>query len=137
MGVTAMHVIPRRLYSSAAVHQSASLVTVIFPAVRAPPSGRGVPRYLAKVLAQVWLVGESAFQRYVTQGRFCLQHVLSRQLDASPNHEGMRWLSEGASKGAREMRFAELHKRAKIRDKYRTCDMTMDIGKHFARLPGA
>jgi hypothetical protein len=35
------------------------------------------------------------------------------------------------------MRFAELHKRAEIRDKYRTCDMTINIGTHFARLPGA
>jgi hypothetical protein len=36
------------------------------------------------------LVGESASQRYVAQGRFGVQHVMSRQLDASPDHEGMR-----------------------------------------------
>jgi hypothetical protein len=35
------------------------------------------------------------------------------------------------------MRFAELYKRAKIRDQYRTCDMTINVGTHFARLPGA
>ena len=35
------------------------------------------------------------------------------------------------------MRFAELYKRAKIRDQYGTCDMTINIGAHFARLPGA
>jgi hypothetical protein len=65
-------------------------VTDIFAAVRASPRRRGVPRYLSKVLAQVWLVGKSAPQRYITQGRFSLQHVLSRQLDATPDHEGMR-----------------------------------------------
>ena len=112
-------------------------VTVIFTAVRAPPGRRGVSRYLAKVLAQVWLVGESALQRYVAQGRFRLKHVLSRQLDASPDQEGMRRLAEGAPKGAREMRFAELHKRAKIRDKYWTCDMTINMRTHLPRLPGA
>jgi hypothetical protein len=35
------------------------------------------------------------------------------------------------------MRFAELNKRAEVRDKYRTCDMTINIRTHFARLPGA
>ena len=65
-------------------------VTVFFAAVRASPGRRGVPRYLSKLFTQVWLVGESASQRYITQGRFSLQHVLSRQLDATPDHEGMR-----------------------------------------------
>jgi hypothetical protein len=64
--------------------------TVIFAAVRTSPGRRGVPRYLSKLLAQVWLVGEPASQRYITQGRFSLQHVLSRQLDAPLDHEGMR-----------------------------------------------
>lgn len=35
------------------------------------------------------------------------------------------------------MRFAESSKRAKIRDKYRACDMAINIGTHLARLPGA
>jgi hypothetical protein len=35
------------------------------------------------------------------------------------------------------MRFAELHKRAKIRDKYWTFDMTINISTDFACLPGA
>jgi hypothetical protein len=35
------------------------------------------------------------------------------------------------------MRFTELHKRAKIRDKYWTFDMTINISTHFACLPGA
>jgi hypothetical protein len=65
-------------------------VTVIFTAVRASPGPRGVSRYLSKVLAQVCLVRESASQRYITQGLFSLQHVLSRQLDATPDDEGMR-----------------------------------------------
>ena len=65
-------------------------VTVIFATVRASPRCRSLPRYLSKEFAQMWLVGESALQRYVTQGRFRLQHVSSRQLDASPDHEGMR-----------------------------------------------
>jgi hypothetical protein len=89
------------------------------------------------VLAQVWLVGESASQRNITQRSFSLQHELRRQLDATPDHEGMRRPSESAPKSAREMRFAELHKRAKIRDKYWPCDITINIGTHFARLPAA
>ena len=35
------------------------------------------------------------------------------------------------------MRFAESNKGAEIRDKYRTADMTINIGTHFASLPGA
>jgi hypothetical protein len=38
----------------------------------------------------MWLVGESAMQRYVAQGRFSFEHELSRQFDASSDHEGMR-----------------------------------------------
>jgi hypothetical protein len=69
---------------------TAMSVTRIFAAVRASPGCRGVPRYVSKVLAQVWLVGESAPQRYVNQGRFGLQHALSRQFDALSDHEGIR-----------------------------------------------
>jgi hypothetical protein len=89
------------------------------------------------MLAQVWLIGESASQRYVAQGDIGLQHVLSRQLDATPDHERVRWLSERAPEGAREMRFAELNERAEIRNKHRTGDLTVNIGTYFARLPGA
>jgi hypothetical protein len=38
----------------------------------------------------MWLVGEAASQRDIAQRRFSLQHLLSRQLDAPPDHEGMR-----------------------------------------------
>jgi len=65
-------------------------VNGIFTAVRASPSRRGVSRNLSKVPAQMWLVGESAMQRYVAQGRFSFEHELSRQFDASSDHEGMR-----------------------------------------------
>jgi hypothetical protein len=34
------------------------------------------------------------------------------------------------------MRFAELNKGAEFRDKHRTCDMSFNVGTHFARLPG-
>lgn len=51
-----------------------------------------MPDYLSKVFAQVWLVGESASQRYVAQRRFSLQQVLSCQLDATPDHECVRQL---------------------------------------------
>jgi hypothetical protein len=64
-------------------------VTVIFAAVRASPGRRGMPRCLSKVLAQMWLVGEAASQRYITQGRIGFQHVLGRQLDTTLYHEGM------------------------------------------------
>jgi hypothetical protein len=65
-------------------------VTVIFAAVRASPGRRGVPRYLSKVLAQVWLVSEPALQRYIAKRGVSLQHLLSRQFDATPDQEGMR-----------------------------------------------
>jgi hypothetical protein len=108
---------------------------VIFAAVLTSPGRRGVPRCLSKVLAQMWLVGEAALHRNIAQRRFSLQHVLSRQLDAPPDHEGMRCLAECALEGAREMRFAESNMCAEIRDKYLTRDMTINIGTHFACLP--
>jgi len=49
-----------------------------------------VPGCLSKVLAQVRLIGEAALQRNIAQGRFSLEHVLSRQLDAAADHEGVR-----------------------------------------------
>jgi MalT-like TPR region len=67
-----------------------SLVHVIFPTVCAPPGrGRG-PHCLSKELAQVRLIRESAAQRNFAQGCFRLQHVVSRQLDATHDYECMR-----------------------------------------------
>jgi len=34
------------------------------------------------------------------------------------------------------MRFAEPNERAEFRDKHPTCDMTIDVVTHLARLPG-
>jgi hypothetical protein len=82
------------------------------------------------------LVGESALQRYVAQGRFSLQHVFSRQLDATPDHEGVRCLSEGTPEGTREIPFAELNERTQIRHSYPIRDMTINVGTHSARVPG-
>jgi hypothetical protein len=82
------------------VSQRASSITLIFPPVRAPPGRGGVSRCLSKVLRQVRLIAEPAAQRDMAQGFFGLQHVLSRQLDAPPDHEGMRGLAECAPKGA-------------------------------------
>jgi hypothetical protein len=146
MGEVFTQLLPRPTFSSAQrrlrlhaflnkARSAAMSVTVVFAAVRPSPSRRGVARYLSKLLAQVWLVGEPASQRYITQRRLSLQHVLSRQLDATPDHEGMRGVAESAPEGAREMRFAKLHKRAEIGDRYRICDMTINIGTHFACLP--
>jgi hypothetical protein len=39
--------------------------TIVPTAVRASPGRRSVPRYLSKVPAQMWLVGESALQCYL------------------------------------------------------------------------
>jgi hypothetical protein len=96
-----------------------------------------VPRYLPEVLAEMWLVGESASQRYIAQRLLGLQHALRRQLYASTDQERVRRLAECAPEGAREVRFAELNERAQIRDKYRACNVTIDISTHLARLPGA
>jgi hypothetical protein len=52
------------------------------------------------VLTQVRLIREPASQRDIAQGCVGLQHVLSRQLDAPPDHEGMRGLAKCAPKGA-------------------------------------
>jgi hypothetical protein len=41
------------------------------------------------VLAQVRLIGESASQRNVAQGRIRLQHVSRGQLQATPDHESV------------------------------------------------
>jgi hypothetical protein len=93
------------------------LVSATFSAVLASPGRRGVPHYLSEVFAQVWLVGESALQCYVAQRHFSPQHVLSRQLDATPDHEGVWCHSECTLEGPREMRFAEVNERTKVRDK--------------------
>jgi len=84
----------------------------------------------------VRLVREAAPQRDIAQGRVGLEHVLSRQLDATVNHERMRGGSERALERAREVRLAALDQRTKVCDAYRACDMTIDILTHLARLPG-
>jgi hypothetical protein len=84
----------------------------------------------------VRLVGEAAPQRNVTQGRIGRQHVLGGQFHAPSHHERVRRLPERALEGSREVRFAALNERAKIRDKDRPCDMTINIVTHLARLPG-
>jgi hypothetical protein len=116
-------------------HHRTLFVSVTFSAVRASPGRRGVSHYLSKVFAQVWLVGESTLERYVAQRPFSLQHVLNRQLDATPDHVGVRSLSECTREDTREMRFAEVSERTKVRDEYPIRDMTSDIGAHFARVP--
>jgi hypothetical protein len=88
------------------------------------------------VLAQVRLVGKSASQCNVAQGRIRLQHVSRGQLHATPDHESVGRLAEGTLKGAGEVRFAAVNERAEIRDGYRPCDMTINIVTHPARLPG-
>jgi hypothetical protein len=49
------------------------------------------------VLGQVRLVGESASQRNVAQGRIRLQHVSRGQFQATPDHEGVGWFPGGIS----------------------------------------
>jgi hypothetical protein len=87
------------------------------------------------VLAQVRLVREAAPQRDVAQRSLSLQHVLSRQLQATLDHERVRGGSERALEGAREMRLAALDQRTEVCDTYRACDMTIDVLTHLARLP--
>jgi hypothetical protein len=91
---------------------------------------------LSKQLTQVRLVGESASARDIAQRSVRLQHVARGQLQATPYYESVRRLTEGMPEGAREVRFAPPNERTEIRDEYRPFDVTIDIVKHLARLPG-
>ena len=84
--------------------------------VRAPPGRWGLARSQPEVLAQVRLVGETAMKRNVAQARIGRQHVLSGQFHATSHQESVRRFPEGAPKGAGEVRFAALKKRAEIGD---------------------
>jgi hypothetical protein len=110
-------------------------VSVTISAARASPGRWWVSCCLSKGFAEVWLVGESASQRDVAQGRVSLQHVLSGQLDAAPDHESARWLSEGTPEGARKMRFAEMNEPTEIPDEYPICNVTINIGTYFEHVP--
>ena len=89
----------------------------------------------SEAIAQVCLIYKSALQRDVAQRRVSLQHVLSGQLQATPNHEGVRWYAECAFEGACEVRFAQPNMRAEICGEYRTCDVAIDILTHLAHPP--
>jgi len=100
------------------------------------PGRRGLAHSLPEVFAQVRLVGEPAPQRNVTQGRIGRKHVLSGEFHATSHQENVRRLPEGALEGAGEVRLAAPNECAQIRDGYRTCNMTIDMVTHPARLPG-
>jgi hypothetical protein len=100
------------------------------------PGRRGFANGLPELVAEVRLVGETAPRRDVTQGRIGRKHVLSGQFHATSYDERVRRLPECALEGSREVRFAALNKRAKIRNEYRPRDMTINVVMHLARLPG-
>jgi hypothetical protein len=81
------------------------------------------------------LIHKSTLKRNLAQGRISLKHVLSGQFDATPHHKCMWGAPECAPEGARKMRFATLHERAEIRDKYATGDMPVDMVEHPSSLP--
>ena len=54
------------------------------------------------------LVYEAAQKRDAAKGCVCMDHVVSGQLQTTPNHEGMRRFAERALERAREMRAAYL-----------------------------
>ena len=83
---------------------------------RASPRRWSLSGDLSKVLAQMRLIYKSTAQRDVTKGCIRLKHVLSCQLDPTPNYKGMGGVPERSPEGARKMRFAALHKSAQIRD---------------------
>jgi hypothetical protein len=88
------------------------------------------------VLGQVRLVGESASQGNVAQGRIRLQHVSRGQHQATRDHKSVGRLAKSLFKRAGEMRFAAVDERAEIRNEHRPRDMSINISKDLARLPG-
>ena len=66
----------------------------------------------AKLLTQMRLIRKSASKRDIAQGHIGLQHILGSQFDPTPDHKSVGGVSEGASKGARKMRFAAPHEGA-------------------------
>ena len=102
----------------------------------AAPGSRRFSRYLSKELAQVRLIHKPAAQGNIAQGCLGLQHVLSGQLDAAPNHEGMRGKSERPPERTRKVRLAAFHDCAQIRDQYASGDVVVDVFDHFPDLPG-
>jgi hypothetical protein len=81
------------------------------------------------------LIHKSTFKRNLAQGGISLQHVLSSQFDAASHHKCVWGVPECAPEGARKVRFAALHERAEIRDKYATGDMPVDMVEHLPSLP--
>jgi hypothetical protein len=81
------------------------------------------------------LIHESTLKRNLAQGRISLKHVLSSQFDATPHHKCMWGAPECAPEGARKVRFATMHERAEIRDKYATGDMPVEMVEHLSSLP--
>ena len=79
--------------SSSAKHQKAFhgryLVFMARP-VRPSPGRWGLARGLPEVLAQVRVVGETAPQGNVAQGRIGGKHVLGGQFHAPPHDESVR-----------------------------------------------
>jgi hypothetical protein len=83
----------------------------------------------------VRLIREAASQRDIGQANVALQHVLSRQLDATSDNERVGGDSEGALERAREVGLAALDQRREVCDEYRACDTSIDILTNPARLP--
>jgi hypothetical protein len=80
--------------------------------VCASPRGWSFTGNHSKLLTQMRLIRKSASKRNIAQGHIGLQHILGSQFDATPNHKGMRGVSERASKGARKVCFAAPHQSA-------------------------
>jgi hypothetical protein len=78
----------------------------------ASPRGWSFTGSHSKLLAQMRLIRESASKRNIAQGHIGLKHILGSQFDATSDHKGMGGVSEGASKGARKVRFAAPHQSA-------------------------
>ena len=78
----------------------------------ASPRGWSFTSNHSKLLAQMRLIRKSASKRNIAQGHIGLQHILGSQFDPTPDHKSVGGVSEGASKGARKVRFAAPHEDA-------------------------
>jgi hypothetical protein len=81
------------------------------------------------------LINKSASQRDVAQRGIRLKHVLSGQLDPSPDDEGMGRVPECSPESARKMSFAALDERTQVCDQYSVSNMPVDMLEHLPGLP--
>jgi hypothetical protein len=91
---------------------------------------------MAKTLRQVRLIGESTTQRDIAQRYLRVAHPSRCQFHPALYHKRVRCFTECAFEEPGEMRFATAHESTEIGYQHSIRDMRIQVGKHFAHLPG-